>query len=213
MCQTRKSGRSCSTWSKASFTVFWTGRRSPSGATRRPTRAHRRGTARAIAYYKIPNTDRAVAEMDALIADYPDNAYFQEFKGQALYESGRSTEAAIAYTEADRILPNQPLIMVGLGQALLASGGPENVTRAREILERATQLERDYPRGFRALAQAYADEGNQPMAALATSERYVASGQVQEARQWANRAKRELPVGSPAWQRADDISQVKELRF
>jgi len=169
--------------------------------------------ARAIAYYKIPNTDRAVAEMDALIADYPDNPYFHEFKGQALYESGRSAEAAIAYADADRILPNQPLIMVGLGQALLDSGGPENVTRAREILERATQLEHDYPRGFRALAQAYADEGNQPMAALATSERYVASGQVKEARQWANRAKRELPVGSPAWQRADDISQIKELRF
>jgi predicted Zn-dependent protease len=165
--------------------------------------------ARAIAYYKIPNTDRAIAEIDALIADYPDNAYFQEFKGQALFESGRSAEAVEAYTAADRLLPNQPLLMVGLGQALVGTGDKANITRAREILERATQIERDYPTAFRILAQAYADEGNQPMAALATAEQNVASGRLPDAKQWASRAKRGLPVGSPAWQRADDISRIE----
>lgn len=169
--------------------------------------------ARAIAYYKIPNTERAIAEMDALIADYPDNPYFQEFKGQALFESGRAAEAVQPYEAADRILPNQPLIMVGLGRALLGTGDPANTTRAREILERATQLERDYPTAFRLLAQAYADEGNQSMAALSTAEQNLAAGRLPEAKQWASRAQRELPEGSPAWQRADDISRVEEFRF
>lgn len=168
--------------------------------------------ARAIAYYKIPNTDRAIAEIDALIADYPANPYFQEFKGQALFESGHAEEAAKAYAAADRLLPNQPLIMVGLGQALIATGDKTKTTEAREILERATQIERDYPTAFRILAQAYADEGNQPMAALATAEQNVAAGRLPDAKQWAARAKRGLPEGSPAWQRADDISRIEPPR-
>jgi len=165
--------------------------------------------ARAIAYYKIPNTEKALTEMNALIADYPDNAYFQEFKGQALFESGRSAEAAEAYAAADKLLPNQPLIMVGLGQSLVGTGNQANITLARETLERATQLERDYPTAFRLLAQAYADEGNTAMAALSTAEQNAAAGRLPEAKQWAARAKRELPQGSPAWQRADDISRIE----
>ncbi len=165
--------------------------------------------ARAIAYYKIPNTERSVAEMDALIADYPGNAFFHEFKGQALFESGRPVESAAAYRIADQLRPNEPLIMVGLGQSLLATGQDASVTEARAILERATRLEHDYPNGFRILAQAYAQEGNTPMAALATAEQNASSGNLGEAKQWAARAKRELPEGSPAWQRADDISRIE----
>jgi len=169
--------------------------------------------ARAIALYKIPNTDRAIAEIDALIRDYPDNAYFQEFKGQALFEAGRPVEAAAAYSAANQLRPNEPLIMVGLGQSLLATDQPQNIAEARFVLERATQLERDYPTAFRFLAQAYAREGNTPMAALATAEQKVASGHLPDAKQWASRAKRELPEGTPAWQRADDISRIVPPRL
>ncbi len=165
--------------------------------------------ARAIAYYKIPNTDRAVQEIDALIADQPGNGYFQEFKGQALFESGRSDEAAAAYKRATELLPDEPLIMVGYGQALLATEKPGSATQAREVLERATQLEKDYPTAYRILAEAYAREGNEPMAALATAERYAAGGKITEAKQWAGRAMRDLPTGTPAWQRADDISRME----
>ena len=63
------------------------------------------------------------------------------------------------------------------------------------------------------LAQAYADEGNTAMAALSTSEQYAAGGRLPEAKQWAERAKRELPQGSPAWQRADDISRIEKPRL
>ena len=183
-------------------------RRYPETNTSKPARY-----ARAIAYYKIPNTDRAVQEMNALIADYPDNAYFHEFKGQILFESGRAAEAADAYAAAERLLPNQPLILVGLGQALLGTGEKAKVSEARATLERATQIERDYPTAFRLLAQAYADEGNTAMAALSTSEQYAAGGRLPEAKQWAERAKRELPQGSPAWQRADDISRIEKPRL
>lgn len=183
-------------------------RRYPESDTSAPARY-----ARAIAYYKIPNTDRAIAEMDALIADFPQNAFFPEFKGQALFESGRAAEAADAYRAASLLRPNEPLIMVGLGQSLLATEDPAKVTEARGILERATQLEKDYPTAYRILAQAYAQEGNKPMAALATAEQNAARGNLGEAKQWASRAKRDLPEGSPAWQRADDISRIEKPRI
>lgn len=165
--------------------------------------------ARAIAYYKIPNTDRAVQEIDALIAEQPGNGYFHEFKGQALFESGRALEAVTAYKRASELLPDEPLVMVGYGQSLLATEQPGSATEAREVLERATQLEKDYPTAYRILAEAYAREGNEPMAALATAERYAAAGKVTEAKQWAGRAMRDLPTGTPAWQRADDISRME----
>lgn len=168
--------------------------------------------ARAIAHYKVPDIDRAVSEFDALIADYPDNPFFHEMKGQALFEAGRAAEAVEAYRAADRIRPNEPLIMVGLGQALLATESAANITEARAVLENATQRERDFPTAYRILAEAYAREGNPPMAALATSERYAAAGNIQEARQWAARAKRDLPEGSPAWRRADDITRMEPPR-
>ena len=168
--------------------------------------------ARAIAFYKMPDTDRAVAEMSALMADYPDNPFFPEFKGQALFEAGRSEEAVAAYREADRLRPGEPLIMIGLAQALLATEHAAAVTEARTILEAAIRRERDYPTAYRILAEAYAREGNEPMAALATSERYAAAGRIQDARQWAARAKRALPEGTPAWQRADDITRMEPPR-
>lgn len=164
--------------------------------------------ARAIAYYRIPDTDRAVAAIDALLAEHPDNPYFHELKGQVLFESGRAREAAEAYRAALALLPGQPLLEVGLAQALLATEDPAAVTRARALLVSATQRERDYPTAYRLLAEAYAREGNEPMAALATAERYAAAGRIPEAKQWAARAMRNLPEGSPAWQRADDISRI-----
>ncbi len=169
--------------------------------------------ARAIAYYKIPSTDRAITEIDALIADYPDNPFFHEFKGQALFESGRADESAVAYAAANDLRPDEPLIMIGLGQSLLATETPANVTKARMILEQATQIERDYPTAFRILAQAYAQEGNNAMAALSTAEQNAAAGNLPEAKQWAARAKRELSEGSPAWRRADDISRIEKPNF
>ena len=43
------------------------------------------------------------------------------------------------------------------------------------------------------------------MADLSTAERFYLTGQPQEAKQYARRAQRSLPPGSPGWLRAEDI--------
>ena len=45
--------------------------------------------ARAIALYRIPAIDRALAVLDGLLADFPDDPWFHELEGQILFENGR----------------------------------------------------------------------------------------------------------------------------
>ena len=49
--------------------------------------------ARAYAYHKDAQIDKALAEADALLAMDPDNPYYLEVKGQILLESGRPLDA------------------------------------------------------------------------------------------------------------------------
>ena len=46
-------------------------------------------SARVIAYYRVPDPDRALTALDALLADHPDDPWFHELKGRVLFENGR----------------------------------------------------------------------------------------------------------------------------
>ncbi|MGH6917874.1 MAG: M48 family metalloprotease, partial [Geminicoccaceae bacterium] len=81
--------------------------------------------ARAIAYYRLPDLERGLAEIDALLAEYPDDPYFHELKGQMLFENGRVEAAIGPYREAVRLAPGEPLLEIGLARALVETGGTE----------------------------------------------------------------------------------------
>ena len=71
--------------------------------------------ARAIAYYKMPDMDRAMTEMNSLLRESPNDPFFHELKGQMLFENNRPKEALASYQEAVKLLPDSPLI--GLGRS------------------------------------------------------------------------------------------------
>ena len=56
--------------------------------------------ARAIAYYRIPSSTRRCQLIDGLIKDEPNNPYFEELKGQMLFENGHVKEAVAPYQRA-----------------------------------------------------------------------------------------------------------------
>ena len=56
--------------------------------------------ARAIAHYRIPDLQRALAELDAMLTNHPDDPWFHELKGQVLFENGRVREAIAPYSRA-----------------------------------------------------------------------------------------------------------------
>ncbi|MEY4250878.1 MAG: hypothetical protein RJA87_2511 [Pseudomonadota bacterium] len=166
--------------------------------------------ARAIAYYRALETEKALKAIDALIKDYPDNPYLWELRGQALFESARAAEAEPAYRRCIELKPDAALFHLALGQTLLALDDDKRVDEAMTHIYKALELEQDNPFGWRMLSEAY-DRRRQPgMARLAAAEQYFAIGIPSEARIFGMRARAELVKGSPEWRRATDIVLASE---
>lgn len=168
--------------------------------------------ARAIAYYRIPQLDKAVPEIDGLIRDFPKNPYYDELKGQMLYENGRIRDAVAPYEEAVKLAPDAPLIRIALAQTYIESNDPSLNKRAIAYLEDASRVEDREDLVWRLLAIAYGRDNQLGKAALALAEEALVDGKKKDARQQAQRAKQILPHASPAYQRAEEIQrEAKEL--
>lgn len=165
--------------------------------------------ARAISAYRHSDLRQAIAQIDSLIASAPNNPYFAELKGQALLEGGRPTEAIAPLRQAVQLSHHAPLIDVMLAQALLATSKKQYADEAVTLLNGALREEPDMSDAYAQLARAYGQKGDIAHADLASAQAAFARGDTKTARQLAERAKHGLPVGSPAWVRADDIVSVK----
>ncbi|MGQ0741731.1 MAG: M48 family metalloprotease [Alphaproteobacteria bacterium] len=161
--------------------------------------------ARAMAYFRQPDMKAALREINSLIAEEPNNPYFQEMLGQAMVEMGRPAEGVGPYKKAVELLPDAPLLRVALAQAMLATEDPKFVAAAAKELETALRQEPDNDFGWYFAALAYARMNQPAKAALATAERYYAVGNYRPAMQFAYRAQKGLPQGTVDWQRANDI--------
>jgi predicted Zn-dependent protease len=186
-----------------------------SGFTERPETVRRRYPpsdhslaaryARAILDFRTAHSREAVAEMDDLLREQPQNPYFWELKGQILLESGRPREAIAPLRQAVALAPSAPLIRALLGRALLTSGDPSLLDQAIKELIFATQRDPEFADPFRDLSTAYGRKGDIGMAELTAGQYYFALGQWDQAVTQASRAKAKLRPNSPAWLRADDI--------
>lgn len=161
--------------------------------------------ARAIAWYKNGETDRALAAVEELLAEQPENPFLWELKGQILFEEGRAQDAVAAHSRAVELLPDAPLLHINLAHALLESGQSDQLDEAIDHLKRATVLESDNTLAWRLLGQAYARQGKEGEARLASAEYYFAMGQQQQATQFALRARDMLEPSTVEWRRAMDI--------
>ena len=161
--------------------------------------------ARAIAWYKNGETDRALAAVDELLVEQPENPFLWELKGQILFEEGRAQDAVAAHSRAVELLPDAPLLHINLAHALLESGQSDQLDDAVDHLKRATVLEPDNTLAWRLLGQAYARQGKEGEARLASAEYYFALGQQQQATQFALRARDMLEPSTVEWRRAMDI--------
>lgn len=161
--------------------------------------------ARAIAWYRDGQTEKALTAVDALIAGDPTNPYFHELKGQILFEEARPAEAIAAHREAVRLKPDAPLLRINLAHALIETNDKANLDEAIAQLKHAVVAEKDNTLAWRLLAQAYASQGKEGEARLASAEYYFAAGDDKQATQFALRARSMLDPGSIEWRRAVDI--------
>ncbi|MCW5691423.1 MAG: M48 family metallopeptidase [Pseudolabrys sp.] len=162
--------------------------------------------ARAIVAYRRADIRNAIAQIDGLIQTQPGNPYFQELKGQALLEAGRASEAIGPLRHAARLSNSAPLIQVMLAQALINSSGKQGAEEAVGLLNSALAREPNIPEAYDQLAMAYGRQGDLGRADLAAAQAALNRGDLMTARQIAARAKGRLPVGSPPWVQANDIT-------
>lgn len=167
--------------------------------------------ARAIADYRIPELDKALAAIDQLIRDAPNDPYFRELKGQMLFENGHIRAAVAPYEEAVRLAPDAPLIRIELAQVYIESHDPVLDKRAIGYLNVALRSEEDPdPMTWHLLATAYGRDRQIGMAALALAEEGLAAGRKPDAVGEAKRALHLLPRNSPGFLRAIEVQREAE---
>jgi len=161
--------------------------------------------ARAIAYYRVPELKQALALIDGLIAAEPRNPYFQELKGQMLFENGHVADAVAPYQQAVALAPDSALLKIEAAQVELECEDAKLLGPAMVQLNEASHIESDNPDLWRFLAIAYGRTGNMGMMSLSLAEQSMANGDWRGARQQAARAIRLLPPGAQR-QRAQDLA-------
>jgi predicted Zn-dependent protease len=167
--------------------------------------------ARAMVYSRVPNLKAALAEINGLIKDEPNNPYFYEVLGQIYVNMAKPELGIPAFQKSVDLLPDAPQLRVGLAAAQLAT---ENVAYAKPALANlraALLVENDDAFSWYETAQAYSDLNNQPMADLSTAEQMYAVGAYAQAARFARKAQHGLAQGSRDWERANDIMAVATI--
>ncbi|WP_158548447.1 M48 family metalloprotease [Parvularcula marina] len=166
--------------------------------------------ARAVAYYRDSRLEKALTEIDRLIVDDPDNPFFEELKGQMLFEHGKVREAVEPHRKSVELAPQYALLKINLARALVALEGDEEVTEGITLLQTALVQEPDNSFAWSELARAYAVKRNEPMAALSHAEALFSVGNTPEAHRFASLARDKLTPGTPEHLRALDIIRASE---
>jgi predicted Zn-dependent protease len=168
--------------------------------------------ARAIAYYRVPQLDKALPLIDELIRERPGDPYFHELKGQMLFENGRGAEAVGPYQTAVRLLPDSGLLKGDLARVQIESQDPALLEPAIANLNAALREDRAQPFYWRQLAIAHGRKGDMAESSLALAEEAMLLNRKNEARYHAGRAEQLLPRGSPGWLQAQDILESSRER-
>lgn len=161
--------------------------------------------ARAWALHRSAYPDKALYEIDALLAIAPRDPYYLELKGQILLESGNAKAALPLLRDAVELSGAQPLIATQFGHALIATEDTANYEEARKVLRVAVERDRDNPSAWYQLGIIYESAGDHARSSLATAERQMLLGAPGQALASAWFAAEGLQPGSSDWMRAQDI--------
>ena len=164
--------------------------------------------ARAIAYYRDSQLEPALKLIDELIADEPNNAYFEELKGQVLLEFGRARDAIAPLEKSSELSGGAPLIRLLLAHAMIETGDAAYLDPAKNHLIGVLSRERGNASAWRFRAIVENRLGNEGEASLSQAEYSLLTGDRSAASYHAVQADRKLEKGTAAWLRAQDILQA-----
>jgi predicted Zn-dependent protease len=169
--------------------------------------------ARTVAAHRLKDMGSALKGVQGLIAEQPNNPHFQELAAQILYERGRAKEALPYARKALELKPGTMLLEYNLARALYQADKTAHTEEAIALLLSAQTREPDSPFVWAFLAEVYDSAGRGGEARLAWAEAQYWSNNFPRAKNFAERAKRELQPDTPAWRRADEISDMSETEI
>jgi predicted Zn-dependent protease len=152
--------------------------------------------------------EAALADVDSLLRERPDFAYFWEVKGDLLMRSGKMREAIPPLRQAIKLDPEASLIRVQLAAALQNDDSPAATNESVALL-RQSLIDDENSRAFRLLATSYYKQGKRPEADAMIAQAYFLEGNLKQAQIFAKRAQTQLRSGSPEWLKNDDIINFK----
>lgn len=162
--------------------------------------------ARAIADFRDNKLAEALKTMDGLIAQFPNDPYFHEFKGQMLFENGKLEAAQTAYERA-LALHNSTLMKFNLAMVLIAR---EKFASATPLLEAVTTAERQNSFAWDRLGVAYGRQNKLGESYWALAHKALLRAEGEDLRTYIARAKAALPEGSRQYKDLQDME--KQLR-
>ena len=166
--------------------------------------------ARAIAANCSGRCANNLAQVDALIAEQPQNPYFHELKGDMLYASGKVRDAIPHMMKGLQLVGGDaPMMEVNLAEAMLGTEDPALLDDALNRLRKASINEEDNSQAFRLLSSAYYKKHQEPQANLAVARAHFIDGDYKKATIFAKRAQVGFKAGSPEFIRTEDIITFK----
>jgi predicted Zn-dependent protease len=168
--------------------------------------------ARAIGYYRMPDMAKALPLINSLLAEYPQDPYFWELKGQMIFENGDAKGALSPYLKATSLLPGNPLIKRGLARVQLALNDQTLLKDIVINLRAVIAMERESPFTWRQLAIAYGRLGEKGQSSLALAEEALLTGRLDVARYHGGLANKIFPIGSREWIQAQDILNAARIK-
>ncbi len=168
--------------------------------------------ARSIAYFKIPDINASMKNLDSLIADYPENPFFYELKGQIYAENGKIFQARQAYQKALDLHPASALFQINLAQIMLeAEPSSDEIKNVISLLNKAL-VSRPDSYSWLLLSRAYGMNGDKAYAAYAAAEFSLRSGETDTAERQIETAFKNNPSRALSLKLEDLQSRINSLQ-
>lgn len=180
--------------------------------------------ARSIGHYRKGQTEQAIKDLDSLLEKEPQNPYFNELKGQILFENGDVDQGALFYGRAVEFSKSVSLINIDYAHVLIEKARGEQAkeqTKAMKktldtaisMLQQAKKAEQLNPRLYHFLAIAYGIDGQEGYARLNLAEEAVLKNALDVAQRQLSYADANLPKdAAQARLRMQDLKQLIEQR-
>ncbi len=166
--------------------------------------------AKAIIYFRKSNKTKALHYIDELLVAHPEDPYFNELKGQILFEFG-SKEAMKYYDHALAKLPNDTMLQLSnaIVRLNVYSANEPELKIMEKDLKHVLNREKNNLTALYYEGIYYDKIGQKSKSLLAMALFFSKKGEAKKAKSYAKQAIKGLAEGSPEWYQAKDIIDIE----